>query len=93
MLLSFRGYPTWGYLPHDIRIRVATDLNEKFTGSHDDTIHSILRSKHSRQMKMNQCLKKIRYQSDLRKRDAGRDYHSALWVSLLALTLHRLAVV
>ncbi|GKW33464.1 hypothetical protein PEC730217_22440 [Pectobacterium carotovorum subsp. carotovorum] len=41
---------------------------------------------------MNQCLKKIRYQNDLRKRDAGRDYPSALWVSLLALIMHLLAV-
>ncbi len=42
---------------------------------------------------MNQCLKKIQYQNDLRKLDAGRVYHSALWVSLLALIPHRLAVV
>ena len=42
---------------------------------------------------MNQCLKKIQYQNDLRKRDAGRDYHSALWGYLLALIPHRLAVV
>lgn len=42
---------------------------------------------------MNQCQKKIRYQKDLRKRDVGLDYHSALWDSLLALIPHRLAVV
>ncbi len=42
---------------------------------------------------MNQCLKKIRYQKDLRKRDAGRVYHSAHWASLLGLIPLRLAVV
>lgn len=42
---------------------------------------------------MNQCLKKIRYQKDLRKRDAGRVYYSAHWASLLGLIPLRLAVV
>ena len=42
---------------------------------------------------MNQCLKKIRYQKDLRKRDAGRVYHSAHWAALLGLIPLRLAVV
>ncbi len=44
-------------------------------------------------MKMIQCQKKTRYQNDLKKRDAGRDYHSALWGYLLALIPHRLVVV
>ena len=42
---------------------------------------------------MIQCQKKNRYQNDLKKRDAGQGYHSALWDYLLALIPHRLVVV
>ena len=42
-------------------------------------------------MKMNRVSEKIRYQKDLRKRDAGRVYHSAHWASLLGLIPLRLS--